>query len=201
MGLNTFDLSYTSLTGLAAQEQLQNLRANNPTFHAELTQSLPSDDSAQGFAKKTQRVRDKAPKVVKKECTLAPQNLAGASLSTDADVAGALADAQDDNEDDCPFDDDDDDDVDDGDDSEVPTWAVVEHVVHGRIAEGVKVSENGKLVPSGEAETAEPDPNVETGMPVDVDELRAVAIKEELGKGKRRKKIQTKYSGDAFWRH
>ncbi len=42
------------------------------------------------------------------------------------------------------------------DDSEVPTHAVVEHVVHNRLAKGVTVTETGALAPSAEAESAEP---------------------------------------------
>ncbi len=43
------------------------------------------------------------------------------------------------------------------DDSEIPTEKVVEHVVHGRLASGVKKTDRGDLVSCAEAETAEPE--------------------------------------------
>ncbi len=44
------------------------------------------------------------------------------------------------------------------DDSEVTTHAMVAHVVHGRLESGVKLTKQGDLVPSAEAESTEPKP-------------------------------------------
>ncbi len=40
--------------------------------------------------------------------------------------------------------------------SKVPTQAVVAHVVHGQLQSGVKLTKQGDLVPSAEAESMEP---------------------------------------------
>ena len=93
---------------------------------------------------------------------------------------------------DDPFDGEDMDD--DEDDSGIPTWAVVNHVVHGRVAEGVKVTDAGKLVPATEVESSQPEPG---------DLAKAVSDVEaqELGRGKRTKKAPRKYNGAEFWQH
>lgn len=87
------------------------------------------------------------------------------------------------------------------DDSEVPTQAVVEHVVHGRVHRGVKLTESGGLVPSAEAESTEP--NLAAIIEADANERAETEgnADEGLGRGKRKKIASTRYSGDEFWQH
>ncbi len=109
--------------------------------------------------------------------------------SSDEDVIGVR------DGDPAPEDDMDEDDMDD--DSEIPTEKVVEHVVHGRLASGVKKTDRGDLVSCAEAETAEPEAEPELAT-----EANPIANEPEgLGRGKRRKFKSTRYSGEEFWEH
>ncbi len=77
-----------------------------------------------------------------------------------------------------------------GDDSDVPVWAVVDHVLRGKAPTGTRMMPAGILAASGEAES-----------PDEVEEQEQEEQPEDMGRGKRRKVENKRYNGDEFWKH
>ncbi len=76
-----------------------------------------------------------------------------------------------------------------GDDSNVPVWAVVDHVLRGKAPTGTRMTPAGVLAASGEAESP------------DEVEQQQEEQQEEMGRGKRRRVDNKRYNGDEFWKH
>ena len=135
-----FNLSYESLTGEAAQERLQNLRSENPQFHAVLTQADPTGTDAQGDTKRPRKKKQAATTTQRsKHCgPIGRKAAARSDLDSPSDIddnnhvdkVEARAESGEESaSDEDPFAGEMVNNKDD--DSGVPTWAVVEHVVHG----------------------------------------------------------------------